>query len=141
MGTKKQSRGKENVYPKKSSKHDIPSFSFQNSLSNSNSNSISKPNAAIYEKNGSRRGSQAKVIVKYDAGFKNTLFVRGQGANLSWDKGVPLKNVKADEWIWEPETSFADCEFKILINDVSYEEGENHRLRKGMKIQFTPHFS
>ena len=65
------------------------------------------------------------------------LAIRGQGAGLSWDKGVALKNLSADEWVWETDASFKDCEFKVLLNDQRYEEGENHRLKKG-KICITP---
>lgn len=92
------------------------------------------------QKNVEKKAANARVIIKYDVGFRNSLYVRGKGANLSWDKGVPLKNIKADEWIWEPEAPFSQCEFKVLINDSCYEAGENHHLNPGMKIQYTPKF-
>lgn len=81
-----------------------------------------------------------RVVVKYDVGFNNVLYIRGQGAGLSWDKGVALKNVSADEWVWEPSVAFNDCEFKVLINDSSYEGGENHHLAPGSSFQYTPSF-
>lgn len=81
-----------------------------------------------------------KVTVKYDVGFSNALYIRGNGANLSWEKGTQLKNTKPDEWIWEPTTPFNNCEFKILINDKKYEEGENHHLHSGSNIQINPKF-
>lgn len=88
-----------------------------------------------------KAGSKTRLTIKYDAGFPNQLYIRGKGANLSWEKGQPLKNVKADEWIWETETSFTHCEFKILINDQIYENGDNHLLNPGANLLFTPHFS
>lgn len=81
-----------------------------------------------------------KVIIKYDVGFNNSLYIRGKGAGLSWDKGVPLKNMGPDEWIWEPTQAFNECEFKVLINDQCYENGENHHLAGGASIQYTPFF-
>lgn len=81
-----------------------------------------------------------KVIIKYDVGFENKLFIRGKGAGLSWDKGMPLKNISADEWVWEPSQTFNECEFKVLINDQNYEGGENHHLSCGAAIQYTPSF-
>jgi hypothetical protein len=87
-----------------------------------------------------KRGSKTRVTVKYDAGFPNQLFIRGKGANLSWDKGQPLKNIKPDEWLWETDANFSHCEFKILINDRVYENGQNHILTGGSTLLFTPHF-
>jgi hypothetical protein len=88
-----------------------------------------------------RKGPKTRMIIKCDVGFGNSLFLRGKGANLSWDYGVPLQNFKSDEWTWETEASFNSCEFKVLINDKIYEVGENHQLSSGTTIQYTPKFS
>lgn len=81
-----------------------------------------------------------RVKVHFNCGFNNNLYIRGQGANLSWEKGHLLKNVKADEWLWETTTPFTRGEFKILLNDKDYEQGENHIIRNGDNFEFTPHF-
>lgn len=86
------------------------------------------------------KGAKTLLRIKYDAGFPNSLFIRGKGGGLSWDKGIQLKNVKADEWIWETNNLSNDCEYKILINDRVYETGENHHLRPGSISQITPRF-
>lgn len=88
----------------------------------------------------SRKGGKTKIVVKYDVGFNNSLFLRGKGASLSWEKGIPLKNIRPDEWVWETEAPFSTCEFKVLINDKQYETGENHRLTSGTQMQYTPQF-
>ncbi|MGE0670457.1 MAG: hypothetical protein AB7H48_00490 [Parachlamydiales bacterium] len=82
----------------------------------------------------------ARIVVKYDVGFNNTLSIRGNGAGLSWDRGAPLKNIGPDEWVWETSAPFTDCEFKVLINDQNYECGENHHLGPSSKFQYTPSF-
>lgn len=87
-----------------------------------------------------KKGPKTRIIVKYDVGYANQLYVRGKGANLSWNHGIPLKNIKADEWIWETDSSFKACEFKVLINDQQYEGGQNHPLACGASIQYTPNF-
>ncbi len=87
------------------------------------------------------RSGKTRVIVKYDVGFSNFLTIRGKGANLSWEKGILLKNNKNDEWVWETEIPFTQCEFKVLINDISFETGDNHPLQCGASIQYTPQFS
>ena len=84
---------------------------------------------------------KTKITVQYDAGFQNALYLRGEGLpGLNWDRGVPLKNVSADEWVFETDASFNDGQFKILINDVVYEVGENHPLKKGSAISINPQF-
>lgn len=85
--------------------------------------------------------SQSRIVVKSDVGFGNQLYIRGKGAKLSWDKGLPLKNIKNDEWVWETEEPFTICEFKILINDSYFEAGDNHLLDCGATLQYAPTFS
>ncbi len=87
-----------------------------------------------------KASSKTRVTIKYDAGFPNQLYIRGKGANLSWDKGQPLKNTKPDEWVWETDAHFNHCEFKILINDRVYENGDNHHLNACSTLLYTPHF-
>jgi len=88
----------------------------------------------------SRFQGKTRILVKYDVGFKNHLYIRGSGAGLSWSKGQPLKNIGSDEWIWEAPFPFTECEFKVLVNDEHYEQGENHRLVSGKFFQYTPRF-
>jgi hypothetical protein len=83
---------------------------------------------------------KTRITVKYDTGFKNHLYIRGKGANLNWEKGEVLRNVKADEWVWETDANFSHCEFKILLNDCDYETGNNHYLNQGATITYTPRF-
>jgi hypothetical protein len=95
---------------------------------------------APMQTSSSSHGPKTRVVVKYDVGFNNVIYIRGKGANLNWDKGIPLKNLKADEWVWECELSFTKCEFKVLVNDAQYEIGENHPLNCGATVQYTPQF-
>ncbi len=82
-----------------------------------------------------------KIVVKCDCGFSNALFIRGQGIpGLSWDRGVPLKCTKADEWVWETTKPFKNAEFKILLNDKEYESGENHACNCGKSCRIKPAF-
>lgn len=87
-----------------------------------------------------KKGPTTRIIVKYDVGFNNSIYLRGDGADLSWERGIMLKNVKSDEWIWETNIPFTKCEFKVLINDRQYELGENHRLQCGTSFEYTPNF-
>jgi hypothetical protein len=85
-------------------------------------------------------GPKTRITIHFDVGFPNALYLRGEGADLSWEKGLLLKNVKADEWIWETNKPFTTCQFKILINDYEYEIGDNHLLTCGASVHYTPKF-
>lgn len=89
-----------------------------------------------------RKKKPAKIVIHYDAGFPNTLYVRGSGVpGMNWSRGIPLKNTKKDEWIIEIDQPFTSAEFKILINDKVYEQGENHRITPGSSVRITPKFN
>ncbi len=81
-----------------------------------------------------------RVVIHCDVGFNNSIFIRGSGANLSWDKGILLQNTRHDEWVWETDKSFNSCEFKVLINDSQYEQGDNHTLTCEKSFEYTPRF-
>lgn len=81
-----------------------------------------------------------KICIKYDAGFSNNLYVRGEGAGLSWDKGIPCKNTGPNNWVWETSKHFITCKFKVLINDKEYEQGDDHILHVGSVMEYTPNF-
>jgi hypothetical protein len=89
---------------------------------------------------GGQQTGKTKVLIKYNVGFKNNLYIRGHGGGLSWNKGVMLKNIGPDEWVWEPNTPITDVEFKVLINDEKYEAGENHHITTGKLFQYSPRF-
>lgn len=86
------------------------------------------------------QSNKTMVYVRYNSGFSNALFIRGQGANLSWNKGIPLKNIQPDLWLFETDIPFSQAEFKILLNDQNYEEGANRTVRCGSQIEFCPRF-
>lgn len=96
-----------------------------------------QPCTVSYDQKGHPK---TRVTIKYDVGFSNQLYIRGKGANLSWEKGVLLVNTKPDEWVWETDANFNQCEFKVLINDQNYENGENHLLNAGATLLYSPSF-
>jgi hypothetical protein len=88
-----------------------------------------------------RKKEKTQIIVQCDVGFSNNVYLRGEGPKeLNWSKGVPLKNVKANEWIWETDGRFQDGQFKVLVNDQVFELGENHKLSPGASIRINPKF-
>lgn len=102
--------------------------------------SFTRSSSAVQAKQA-QQNQPTQIVVKCNCGFPNTLFIRGEGiAELNWNKGQPLRNVKADEWVWETNRPFIKGQFKVLINDKQYEVGENHLLECGKKCTLTPRF-
>ena len=82
-----------------------------------------------------------RITVKFDAGLGNHLFIRGNGPGMTWEEGIPLTNVGSDLWVFETQLDFEHFEYKILLNDREWEEGENHSAEVGKKIELATKFS
>jgi hypothetical protein len=67
-------------------------------------------------------------------------YIRGEGPDLSWDRGVPLKQLSEGEWFWESEKPFEAGSFKVVLDDKLYELGENHPLLPGSSTRINPKF-
>ena len=77
------------------------------------------------------------IAARVDVGFGNELYLRGSGfKDLSWDKGILMKNVSPYEWVWESNPLDTIIEYKLLINDKIWAEGEN-RFAHPNKISIT----
>jgi len=84
---------------------------------------------------------KTSVIARVDVGFGNSLYIRGEGAGLSWDKGVQLDNVSPYEWSFSSTTAKGDVTFKFLINDELWAEGDDITVAKGDTSISSPVFT
>ena len=80
------------------------------------------------------------IEAKIDVGFGNKLFVRGQGAGLSWERGTPLTCVGPDTWRWTVEATDR-LKFKLLLNDRVWATGEDVVVPPGKQVELKPAFS
>ncbi len=79
------------------------------------------------------------IEAKIDVGFGNRLFLRGQGAGLSWDRGTPLECV--DSQTWRLTVPAKDkLQFKLLINDSVWAKGEDMVITPGKRVELVPAF-
>ena len=91
-------------------------------------------------KTGPAKSVVTVIGASIDIGFGNLLYIRGEGAGLSWDVGVPLACVKDDFWsISLPETS-KPIVYKFLINDLTWSAGPDFVAAAGKKTMVTPTF-
>ncbi len=58
-----------------------------------------------------------RLLVSAYIGIGNRLFVRGTGAGLSADKGVPLQFVSIGKWQWETSDAAASLKVRLYKND------------------------
>ena len=83
--------------------------------------------------------AHSRIIARVDVGFGNALYIRGEGAGLSWEKGTALANVSPYEWALSSPKK-GKVIFKFLINDELWAEGENITLPVGRESISSPTF-
>ena len=82
----------------------------------------------------------ATIDVKLDVGFGNAVFLRGQGAGLTWEHGQPLVCVDSKTWRWTGEVK-EPVTFKLLINDKIWSAGNDLMIAPGQKLEIAPEFA
>lgn len=85
-------------------------------------------------------GAATVVNARVDVGFGNTLYLRGDGPGLSWNKGVPLTCVNSDHWQITLGPSTKPIVFKFLINDEIWSCGEDYTVEVGSAENLKPSF-
>jgi len=98
-----------------------------------------KATSAVKRTPAKQTAAQTRIIARVDVGFGNALYVRGEGAGLSWNKGTALANVTPYEWTLSCSNK-GTVIFKFLINDELWAEGENITLQAGRKSISSPTF-
>ena len=75
-----------------------------------------------------------------DVGFGNTLYLRGEGPGLSWDQGVAMECVSADQWQLTIAESARPLVVKFLINDQTWSVGPDYTVSSGANVTIAPQF-
>lgn len=83
--------------------------------------------------------SNTKVVAKVDVGWGHSLYIRGEGPGLSWNKGVLMVSKGANEWTWAGNAK-SDFDCKFLINDEHWSSGENLLAKANKTSISTPVF-
>lgn len=106
-----------------------------------------KPSAPKAEKKAAgaakkpAKASVTVVVAKYDVGHGNSLFIRGEGGGLSWDKGTLMENAGNDVWVWTTNEALkGNVSFKFLINDEGWCAGDNMTAKAGETTTLYPAF-
>jgi hypothetical protein len=80
------------------------------------------------------------ITARIDIGFGNTLYLRGQGSGLSWDRGIPLECADDNTWTTTlPETALPII-CKFLVNDLTWSAGSDYVVQPGSTVTIEPTF-
>ncbi|HTZ21239.1 MAG TPA: hypothetical protein VMC06_10180 [Opitutaceae bacterium] len=80
------------------------------------------------------------IIAQIDIGFGNILYIRGNGAGLSWDQGLVMENATADQWKITLGKTTQPVTFKFLVNDLTWSAGEDYVVEPGSTVTLVPTF-
>ena len=81
-----------------------------------------------------------KIRAQIDIGFGNELFIRGNTAGLSWDKGAQMNCVNNDMWTFTLVGVTSPVAFKFLVNDLTWSAGEDYVAQPGADFTVQPTF-
>jgi len=80
------------------------------------------------------------INAQIDVGFGNTLYVRGEGSGLSWDKGLVMDCVADDRWVITLSDAATPVIFKFLLNDITWCVGNDFVVAPGDTVTLVPAF-
>jgi hypothetical protein len=80
------------------------------------------------------------ITAKIDVGFGNTLFLRGDGPGLSWNKGVALACADEAAWTISLANAVRPVVFKFLVNDETWSRGDDYTAAPGSNAELSPTF-
>lgn len=75
-----------------------------------------------------------------DVGFGNSLYARGEGAGLSWEKGVLMECRGQDQWQLSLGESTRPFLIKFLVNDTMWSTGPDYTVPAGVSLTLAPQF-
>ena len=103
---------------------------------------VTKATSIEGQRNETRSPTERMTVVraKFDVGFGNSIFIRGQGDGLSWDKGIPLSCIDGSAWVWSTKQTESKLVFKLLLNDQVWAKGEDVVVEAGKEIEIIPAF-
>jgi len=86
--------------------------------------------------------TQTRIIIHYNPGYGNSIFIRGNATPLNWTWGQKSENNDLNTWqfVTERIPSGQNAEFKILINDSQWSQGDNFTITGGSTVDIYPTF-
>lgn len=86
------------------------------------------------------RTTSTKITAQIDVGFGNTLYIRGEGPGLSWDRGLAMDCMADDAWTITISDATVPVVFKFLLNDMTWCVGNDYVVEPGGSTEVVPSF-
>ena len=102
-----------------------------------------RTSGAIKSVTSAKSATTTTIEARIDVGFGNNLFVRGQGAGLSWERGTPLTCVSPNTWQLSAKAAAKRGEkvtVKLLLNDAVWARGDDVVVTPGQRVEIQPAF-
>ncbi len=96
---------------------------------------LTKPRGSV----SAPAATQVSINYTVPAGYQ--LFIRGEGAGLSWEKGIPVLIQDGQLVFKAPAGQDKPVTYKLLLNDSIWDNGDNHVLTSGKSVTLTPEFA
>ena len=99
-----------------------------------------KPVHIVPAKKPAAKPTLTTITAQIDIGFGNTLYLRGEGAGLSWDKGLVMDCLADDKWVISLSDAATPVIFKFLLNDLTWCAGSDYVVTPGESVTLVPSF-
>lgn len=86
------------------------------------------------------QGCITTVNVHYDAGWGNSVSIRGDAELLSWTEGAPARWAKGNVWRLTLPQQTSAFNMKVLINDQTWQNQENFSVKPCEENHYWPTF-
>ncbi|MCB9596030.1 MAG: hypothetical protein H6719_25135 [Sandaracinaceae bacterium] len=80
------------------------------------------------------------LLADHDPGAGRTLWVRGSVAPLSWTAGWPMHALAPGRWRLVATELTGAIELEVLVDDATWQTGENATMTAGEELLVTPSF-
>lgn len=95
----------------------------------------------VVKKAAAKKLAMTRIIARVDVGFGNQLYIRGENGGLNWERGILMENISPYEWSFTTHYPAKVLEFKFLINDELWSEGNNLEIAAGKESISSPTFA
>lgn len=95
----------------------------------------------VVKKTAAKKLTMTRIIARVDVGFGNQLYIRGENGGLDWERGILMENISPYEWSFTTHYPAKQIEFKFLINDELWSEGNNLKIAAGKESISSPTFA
>lgn len=99
-----------------------------------------KPAAPARKKSAVQPPPATLITAKVDLGFGNHLYLRGEGPGLNWNTGIAMDCIAHDQWTATLQNATKPVTFKVLVNDVTWSQGNDFVVEAGQSTTITPKF-